>query len=292
MLQRCSPFRGQRLAPGVTPLFVAAPGRVLPLGLGRQPLPRPFAVCERVVVGDVDHWMSHAGLDARPRPLRAPPVGPPDGPPPGGGVHRSPHLLLRSGREEPVEHERPAEPLGLRLVARLLYERRELGVRGRVRGDVEGIERDPAHRSLTVPREPLAVVGAHQEGCHREAGSCPPQKPLPSPALPVVVRKTPRKPASLARNRTGRSSPATFVLLLSLSLSPCSSAVRYLHCSTRSTDYQPWGCRVATRLSVGVIRERPLPLGCIDILMYFENLFNILERRLRGRRMSERGFPC
>ncbi len=68
-----------------------------------------------------------------------------------------------------MKNERPAELLGLRLVACLLDKGGELGVGHGAAVDEEGAEFDPAHRSLAVLWKAFGVVRAHQKGASRQA---------------------------------------------------------------------------------------------------------------------------
>src|SRR6266850_6990039 len=61
-----APSRG-RVAPGVVPVLPPAAGRLLPLGLGRQPRVRPRRERRRLLPGDADHGL-RGGVEA----LRAP----------------------------------------------------------------------------------------------------------------------------------------------------------------------------------------------------------------------------
>ena len=66
-------------------------------------------------------------------------------------------------REEHLEHEGPAESLGLSAVTSVVDERSELCVRDRVLADPERTECDLAGRALTVALIPMRFVGAHHE---------------------------------------------------------------------------------------------------------------------------------
>jgi hypothetical protein len=156
------------VAPDVTLLDEPAPGRELPLGLGREPHAGPGAVGGGVVPGDVpDRVITHAievGLGA----ARMPPVGPVDLPPPLSRSHGP------SGREvvgeEHVEHERPAISLRLGRVPGGVDELRELLIRDRAAGDTEWPQGHCPNRPLAVGGESDLVLRAHDERPSLEGG--------------------------------------------------------------------------------------------------------------------------
>ena len=189
MLQRCSPAGCELVAPREARLLEAAAGRVLPLGLGRAAARRPSG--------------SRRGRRSRRRGRRGGPGRSsiedvrPFGVPPVGAEHLTPPRRLREppgGRElvrqQPGEHEGPAEPLGLGDVAGGVDEGGEAGV-----GDGDRV--DP-ERPQGRPRGP---------GLRRPPGS-PRRRRCPSgtrrrPAGPCRRRRRPGR-----RERPGRGRPA------------------------------------------------------------------------------------
>mmetsp|Transcript_23010 Transcript_23010/g.34369 ORF Transcript_23010/g.34369 Transcript_23010/m.34369 type:complete len:265 (-) Transcript_23010:99-893(-) len=105
-----SPLRSADLLP---------PRGELPLRLGRQPRADPAAVRDGVRPRDVHHRVIRAPLESiRPRPLGPSPIRAVHRDPPRRRLHRLRRRRVRLGRQLPLEHERPAEPLRVRLEAR------------------------------------------------------------------------------------------------------------------------------------------------------------------------------
>ena len=124
-------------------------------------VPDHAAVGLRVVPRDVDDGMVGTRLDVRLRALRVAPR---------RALDLAPPRCLGDGasvgevvRQQPGEHERPAEALGVRLPAGGVDEPGERDVGDRVRVDAERVELDPVHRVLTVARVRPDRLVAHRE---------------------------------------------------------------------------------------------------------------------------------
>ena len=153
--------RLELVAPGEPRLLEPSPRRVLPLRLGRQAHVGPVAVRR---ASSHDTWTT--GWSSRPSiedcgPLGMGPVGPEHLAPPWG-------LDDAAGRleviwEQAAEHERPAFDLGRRAMAGRRDERARTARCSPRRCRSSRAGPHLAHGPLAVAREPVGVVGAHEE---------------------------------------------------------------------------------------------------------------------------------
>ncbi len=148
------------VAPRVASLLQAAAGGPLPLGLGREPAPRPLGVGDRLEPGHVHDRMVAQPVEVAVGPVGVTPVGSLDRPPPLGADHTP------GGREvvgqETAEDERPALALGEGHRAGGVGEGGEVVVRHEPGGDGVGIDVHLADRTFAIRREPR-VAGPHEE---------------------------------------------------------------------------------------------------------------------------------
>ena len=170
------------VAPAVDRLLQPAARGQLPLRLGGQASPFEPRQGHRVVPGDVRDRLVQPPVQRAAGSLRLRPAGAGHPAPP---CHaRNLANLVSVGdrfRHVRMEHERPAEQLGLRDVAGGGDEAREAVAGHAERVAEERRDGHLAHRPLTVGREPVRVVGAHQEAAagDRNAGG----KRFAAPAL-------------------------------------------------------------------------------------------------------------
>ena len=177
---RCSPPGSSSSPHGNGLPLEAAAGRVLPLRLGRQPLARP----SRSTPARRSSRRGRRGGPADPSMSDCGPSGWRQSAP-STCRHHGACATAAGGREvvgqQPAEHERPAEALGLGHVAGRLDEPREVGVRDRAGVDPERVERAPAAPGprrrpgrRQRPRSPSGTRRRRAAPCAAYGNSSPP----------------------------------------------------------------------------------------------------------------------
>ncbi len=152
----------QVVSPRVEGLLQAAPCRVLPLRLGRQPAASPPAVGIRILMVDVHHRVGGHVFPRGTGPERMPPVRPVDAAPPRGARGALPSTQ-RAG-EKTSEHKRPSPAFCAGLMSRGLHELGELGVGDCGSRHQERGHRDPPEWAFTVGGVNLRTGTSHDEG--------------------------------------------------------------------------------------------------------------------------------